>query len=127
MSERPYQPPAAPSAQDTVSRRGHLWLTALAALPAVGVAVLALIFVPQFDELHSAIRGELPNPTRILLATYRWWVLIALGIVAAGVLGPQTRRSRVVLLCSGTAIALLMFAFAVWSAYLPVIPLATRA
>ncbi|HSX58661.1 MAG TPA: hypothetical protein VLF18_00545 [Tahibacter sp.] len=102
-------------------------------LPAIGmanllvVAIAAVFVVPQFTQMYEAFRGELPNATRLLLATYRGWPLLALSVPAIWMLWPNPRTRGVTGLVVGTALAMLLVPFGLWALYLPLLDLAKMA
>lgn len=102
-------------------------------MPIVGVALVlavaatAAIVVPQFQSMFAGFGADLPGSTRLVLATYRGWVL---GVVPVGVVWlcvPGRRSRAVATLLTGGAIAAALLVLVIWACYSPIVGLAALA
>jgi hypothetical protein len=99
-------------------------------LPAIGmanviaVATAALFVVPQFMTMYEGFGGNVPNITRLMLATYRGWALFALAVPLVWLAWPDPRTRGVVGLILGGMLAALLIAFGLWACYAPLFALA---
>lgn len=96
-----------------------------ASVVAGGVLVFAAysqFLLSDFEELFSDLGSELPVETKIVLATYRWWLLLP-GAALVGVYLVARRRNRMgwwPILGAGLLV-LVLLPVMVWSMYAPVI------
>jgi len=95
-----------------------------AMLPCVLAAALVWIVVPQFQNVFKNFGSDVPMPTAVFLATYRWWALFALLPTAVWSGWPPTRNRDAAALLCGWLLAGLMLALAVIACYLPIFRLA---
>lgn len=99
-------------------------LALMAVVPVVLVAGLALLFVPHFREVFDAFGSELPLATRILLATYPWFGLLALFVA---ILAWQLRRNAehlARLVIAAWIASFLLFGIALAACYMPIFRIA---
>ncbi|MEX1279844.1 MAG: type II secretion system F family protein [Acidimicrobiia bacterium] len=66
-------------------RSAMMYPAAVAVLVVLIVGAMLLFVVPMFEDLYADLGGELPVPTRILLAISAvvqswWWLVLALGV-----------------------------------------------
>jgi type II secretory pathway component PulF len=57
------------------------------------VAIAALRYVPRFSELFTSLGAEVPLPTRLLLLTYRGWVLVPVVFTVLAIRAVQNETS----------------------------------
>lgn len=106
--------------------RGAL-LLAIALLPGIAVAIGAFMVVPQFVELFGQFGFELPLPTRLLLASYRWWGVAPLLTLATWAAWPNAAGRGEAAVVFGSVVAGALFVFGVIACYAPVFMLARDA
>lgn len=100
------------------------------ALPVFGtinvlaVAIAALFVVPHYIDMFKGFGMDLPHITRLMLATHRWWSLLALVVPALWASWPNPRSRGVASLIAGTILALLLTVFCVWGCNAPLFTLA---
>ena len=126
MSENPYQAPATNLVDRPLLVGNNYAQLAIAAVLPAGAAAWALTTVPQFAAVYTQFEADLPLGTRVLLATYRWWGLIAVTIVATWVLGERSRLKQRVVLSLGIVSGIALFFFGVWACYTPIFELAKK-
>ncbi len=127
MSENPYQAPSAALSDGlpTTTPRNYSQLAVAVFFPTI-VAAAAFWIVPQFQRMFESFGASLPLATRVLLATYQWWGMIPVGIVAAWFAGRSTRGRQAAITVFGVASAALLFVFCVWACYKPILDLASE-
>ncbi|WP_313918673.1 hypothetical protein [Tahibacter sp.] len=102
-------------------------------MPIVGVALVlavaatAAVVVPQFQSMFAGFGADLPGSTRLLLATYRGWVLGVVPVAVVWLCVPGRRSRAVAALLAGAAIAAALMLFVIWACYSPIIGLAALA
>lgn len=102
-------------------------------LPAIGtanvlaVATVALFVVPRYMDMFSAFGADLPAGTRLMLARYRGWALLALMVPLVWLVWPDPRTRGAVGLIAGSLLAVLLIAFGLWARYAPIVALAVSA
>lgn len=106
--------------------RWRLLLPLIGMVQVLAVAAVAAFFVPHFVDLFRHFGAELPHITRLLVATYRWWPLLALLVPAIWLVWPQPSRD-IAALVLGVILALLLSAFGIWACYTPLLHLAAHA
>ncbi|GMV29961.1 MAG: hypothetical protein AMXMBFR59_20860 [Rhodanobacteraceae bacterium] len=101
-------------------------LPAIGAANVLAVATAVLFVVPSFATMYEGLGGDLPASTRLLLATYRSWALLAFAVPLIWSVCPDRRSRGLVGLIAGSLIAVLLIAFGWWACYAPVFALAAR-
>jgi hypothetical protein len=100
------------------------WPLLVAIAPVALVAIGALLVVPQFNVMFVNFGADLPLSTRIVLATFRWWGVLVLVVVAVWFAWPN-RADRVgVAIGLSVALAAALFLFGLYACYAPVFALA---
>lgn len=127
MSKNPYQPPGATLLQQGVSGGPNYWLLAVAVCFPTIVSVGALKVVPEFIALFEGFGAELPLGTRLLLATYRWWSVLVLAVIAFWLIRQRANQSQAPVVFFGIGSAIALFVFGVWACYVPIFGLAAHA
>ena len=101
-------------------------LFAFSVVPPLAVALLALLVVPRFQGVFRSFNANLPLETQLLLASYQWWAVLPL--VAAALAwhyrGSVEHLAR--LLVASCVLSFLLFLFAGFSCYSPIIRLAAE-
>lgn len=106
----------------SVPRRGKWLLPLIGAVQVLVVAAVAAFFVPGFVEMFRGFGAELPQATRLLVDTYRWWPLLSLIVPLVWVLSPRHLRALLALV-TGVLLALALSLFGIWACYMPLIRL----
>ncbi len=100
----------------------HPILLGIALILPTAAAIAALFVVPRF----AGFGADLPWTSRLLLASYRWWLVFPLLVLAIGLTWPVAKDRMVAAVASGAFFAALMFAFTIWSCYAPIFGLAAQ-
>jgi len=101
-------------------------LLLLACLPPAVVAVAAWLVVPGYAALFNSF-GPLPLETTVLLATYRWWGVIALCVLAIWAFWPKQLQGQIIALAFGVLSACFMLLFGFFALYAPFIKMGMEA
>lgn len=112
------------SAGPAPSRSVPMLLCALAAV--VAVAIGALLIVPKFQSMFVNFGAELPPSTRILLATYRGWILLVPITLGVWAVWPVPAASGVAAIVVGCGSAVLLTLFCLWACYMPIFALTAQ-
>lgn len=104
----------------------QLILFGIALIPPTAVAIAVLFIVPQFTNMLAGFGADLPLSTRILQASYRWWLVLPVLTLAIGLSWPQPKDRAVAAVVAGTVLALSMFLFMLWACYGPIFALAAQ-
>ena len=97
---------------------------AIAMILPTATAIGALFVVPRFAEVFAGFGAELPLETRLLLATYRWWLALPVLVVVIGMSWPKPIDRATAAVVSGLILAIAMVAFVMWACYVPIFKLA---
>ena len=120
MHENPYEPPSSGAMPDAQAGSQDYPLLAFALLFPTVVASGALIVVPEFAGVFKGFGDELPAETRILLATYRYWLGLPFILALVWLLGPRERVRHLALMGTSLVLAAVMFLYGLWSCYSPI-------
>lgn len=99
----------------------------VALLGGIAVAFGALVVVPQFADLFEGFATDLPLPTRLLLASYRYWGLAPVLTLAVWLAWPNRVRRGEAAVVFGSLLAGALFVFGVIACYAPIFMLARDA
>ncbi len=106
--------------------RNHQILFAIGMILPTATAIGALFVVPQFAEMFAGFGAELPPATRLLLATYRWWLALPVLVVVIGMAWPKPNDRAAAAVISGLFLAIAMVVFVTWAGYAPIFNLAAQ-
>ncbi|MDZ4811628.1 MAG: hypothetical protein SGI99_03325 [Pseudomonadota bacterium] len=106
--------------------RNHQILFAIAMILPTTTAIGALFVVPRFAEVFAGFGAELPPATRLLLATYRWWLAFPVLVVVIGMAWPKSNDRATAAVISGLFLAIAMIVFVTWACYAPIFSLAVQ-
>ena len=82
----------------------------------------AVLYLSQFQALFREFDLPLPASTRFVLASYPWWGILMLAAMLGGrLLWRGRRRAGWLLVFTPLVIATILFPFAVWAMYAPVL------
>jgi hypothetical protein len=112
------------ASETRVSSAQDIALPVFGTINVLAVAIAALFVVPHYIDMFKGFGMDLPHITRLMLATHRWWSLLALVVPALWASWPNPRSRGVASLIAGTILALLLTVFCVWGCNAPLFTLA---
>ncbi len=86
----------------------------------VAVAIAAYVFEPHFQSVYEGFGAELPLPTQLLLATFRWWGLVPAMTIALWACWPNPSKRGAIALIFGSVSAVGLAIFGGLAAYAPI-------
>lgn len=101
-------------------KRESLLMLFFGVSPGIAVAIGAFVTVPNFQTVFEGFGTELPNATKLLLATFRWWGIFPAVTVAFWAFWPNPAKRSMVALIFGMVSAALLSGFFLWAAYMPI-------
>jgi type II secretory pathway component PulF len=107
-----------------VASRADSILLAVVTIPLLVVAIGALFVVPRFGAMFRSFGAQLPFETVLLLATYRFWLLVPLAFAVAAFVWPTPLRKAPIFIPASAVLAFVLFAAGLWACYSPVFRLA---
>lgn len=126
MTDSPYRPPASELLDDPVSRGNNSWLLAIAVAIPSFVAVGAFLVAPQFIALFDGFGASLPIGTKLFLATYKWWGVVVVAVIAIWRHRQRTSQRQVVTLIFSVTSSVALFVFGFWACYAPIFASAAK-
>ncbi len=110
----------------SIMKRNFAATLATAMILPTATAIGALFVVPRFAEVFAGFGAELPLETRLLLATYRWWMAFPVLVVVIGMAWPKPNDRATAAVISGLFLAIAMVVFVTWACYAPIFNLAAQ-
>jgi type II secretory pathway component PulF len=95
-------------------------LAVLSLASATIVVVVAYLFVPEFVDIYSGFAIALPWYSELLVASYRWFILLPAAVILAWVAWPRVPRRSWVAAAIGLIGAPLLLFLGMWAAYRPI-------
>jgi len=117
LARAPLTPALASMRQDKES----VILLVVALLPLAGVAIGALILVPDFIPVFAPFGTSLPVSTKVLLLTYQWWGAALVVPVLLWEFPPKQRSRVPACIFAGVGLAAALSLFGWWSLYAPIL------
>jgi type II secretory pathway component PulF len=104
----------------------HL-LLAFGVVAPLAVSMYVLFMVPRYREVWASFGAELPISTKMLLATFQWWGLLALLSVAIWWLWPTRDNRSSAAAIFGCVLSAILFLFCLFACNAAVSALADAA
>ena len=101
-------------------------LVGIGTLAPASIAAAAWFAVPRFIFMFEAFEASLPTLSQLVFASYRWWGLVPLAVLAFGMLSPRTRGNSITTCSVGVTFAIVMALVGVWGCYAPIFHLANE-
>jgi hypothetical protein len=86
----------------------------------LAVTTVAYVFMPQFNEVYSGLRLDLPWQSRLLSEHYKLTAVLSGAVAFAWAAWPDANRRAVVAAAIGLIGAPVLFCFGIWAAYTPI-------
>ena len=116
MSENPYDPPASQLTDGSAPLTKQHGRLAISVLLPTGVALTALLIVPDVASEYATFNYPTYLSTRVVFATYRWWGISPVTVAVLWPIVPPRSRRALFVFGVTAAVGLLVLLVAVFPA-----------